>query len=213
MRRSDGSFLLALGWASFALVTVAFGGEPNKGPAKKEDFSRYDLIKYINPFSPDPPKKPEKPKPSAPKEKPKPPKKIRIEPKNLHFAGVTYDNRRKAYAAMVEIEGKGPVFLEPGGKVGVWEVVRVDMGGMEVKGKDGKAVQFPVGEAFHDGKTVIWKTEGEPERTPEPKAAPEKKEVSKPSSIPKMDADRRREIIEKLRKRREEAKRRAASGK
>jgi len=204
--------------AVFLLAGAVLAGDKPAEPEGKDakpqaDPKLYEVIKYVNPFSPDPPKRPEPPKPTPVKEDPKPVEKVKILPDNLHFAGVTYDNKTRALAAMIEVDGKPTLFLDPAGKVGAWEVVKVDMEGLLLKGKDGKTRTLELGTRFHDGVTVEWRVKG---------GAPPKKSTSSSGSsagsggsssskssggsVPKLDDARKREIIERLRKRREAAK-------
>ncbi|MHC4778668.1 MAG: hypothetical protein ACYTFG_08860 [Planctomycetota bacterium] len=196
-----------------ALFPLGAAGEEtpkkkNGGKLSAEELKRYEIIKYINPFSPEPPKKPSKPKPKVEKKAPPPPKKVKVLPDNLHFCGVTYDRGGKSYQAMVNVDGKGTKFLTPGGKIGAWEVRKVSVGEMEVRGKDAKSRTLKLGTRFHDGVTVHWRTEGGGKITTSTTSKP--KSPSAPA--PKIDDAKRREIIERLKARRAAA-RRSASGK
>jgi hypothetical protein len=196
-------------------VSAARGEEkgPEKGNGKKAkavDPARYQIIKYINPFSPDPPKKEKPPAPKVEKKPTPPPVKVKVEPKNLHFCGVTFDNTLKSNRAMVNVDGKGARFLKPGDKVGVWELETVSIDKIKVKGKDGKSRFLNLGDRFHDGETVYWETKGGPKSKPSPPPSgvskPTRSSSGSGSSGVKMDDAKRREIIERLRARRAAAK-------
>jgi hypothetical protein len=136
--------------------------------------------------------------------------KKKVLPDNLHFAGVTYDNAARAFHAMVEVEGKGPKFMKPGEKVGVWEVTSVSPAGLTVKDKAGKVRTLALGTAFHDGVTVRWEIEGGPPPSPKPASSASSGSSRKGGSggsTPKLDDAKRREIIERLKKKRAEAMR------
>ncbi|GEM_PF-2971543 len=218
-RTGGGSGRRRFGWIAVAAALAVFlpagavsAGDGPKAPAgKKEgaeaeaDLSRYEVIKYINPFSPEPPKKPQKPKPKVkPKPKP-PPKKVKEAPKNLHFAGVTWDNEKKSFKAMVEVDGKGPVFLAPGGEVGAFKVLRVDMSGMRLKKKGGDLKAVSLGETFHDGETYITRIVGGSESAAEKAAPPPSSHSGSSSSSSSLSEAKKREIIERLKAKRQAA--------
>ncbi|MHC4601462.1 MAG: hypothetical protein ACYS47_20895 [Planctomycetota bacterium] len=199
-----------LAWAPAARGEEKVPKTENGKKAKAVDLSRYKIIKYINPFSPDPPKKEKPPAPKVVKPPPKPPVKVKVEPKNLHFCGVTFDNTLRSNRAMVNVDGKGPRFLKPGDKVGAWEVETVGIDKIKVKGKDGKSRFLNLGERFHDGETVYWETKGgssrPPSSPPSGASSPSNPPPASPKSGVKLDDAKRREIIERLKARRAAAK-------
>jgi hypothetical protein len=202
------------------LCAPGLAGEPEAPAKEKEkpaaDPKPYEVIKYINPFSPEPPKKPAPPKPKVKKEDPKPVEKVKVLPENLHFVGVTWDDKTKSYAAMIEKGESETLFLKSGAKVGAWEVVRVDMKGLAVKGKEAGTREIEVGTRFHDGVTEEWRVKGGSASAPSGTSAREDSGSKSPSSsgskVPKLTDTRRQKIIEELRKRREAAKRAAEKG-
>lgn len=211
MRRDDALRALRCAAAAAALiVALAPAGRAQDGDAdagkKKGEGSRYEVIKWLNPFSPEPPKKPEPPKPPPPPEpEPEPVRKEKVAPDNIHLAGVFVDHVSGNFVALAEVDGSKARFLHPGDKVGAFEVVRVGMDGMRMKMESGDLKAVSVGDRFHDGVTYIERVVGGGGSSTTTTREPSSSSSSSSSSPVDLDEARRRELIEKLRKRRQEA--------
>jgi hypothetical protein len=198
--------ITALWLAASVLAGEAAPAKEKGKPEPARPLTTFDVIKHVDPFSPDPPKEPAPPSP-PPGPPPAPPKKVRVAPDNLHVSGVTWDKVQKALTALVEVEGAGPRFLGTGAKVGHWEVVGVDAAGIEVKAPDGALRKIALGTRFHDGVTFIERLEGGEGSAQPPPAAPAAA-AEAPAAGPALDEAKRKEIIERLK-----AKRAAGGGK